>query len=111
MAKIAKARKSKLACRFGKVMKNRYTTDSVQSALSDYVAACAKACQDVSSILVQLSETLYDDGHMPAVVQASYANLILASAFHQAVQANSLGWNLAVTYETANDVAGEFVGV
>jgi hypothetical protein len=97
--------------RFGKLIRNRYTTDSVQSALSEYVSACDQACQDVASLLTKLSETLYDEGHIPAVVQAAHTNLILSSAFHHSVQTNALGWNMAKAYEAAlnEDDAGKFV--
>lgn len=94
--------------RNGKILRNRFTTEYVQSALSDYVAACDRACQDVTDTLVRLSQLLCDDGHIPAVVQASHANLILSSAFHHAVRANAAGWNLARTYEAtlSEDTAG-----
>ena len=99
--------------RNGKVLKNRYTTEAVQSALSEYVTSCEHACQEVTSALISLSETLYDGGHIPSVVQGSHANLILSSAFHHATRANSLGWNMAETYQPTpnNDCAGEFVDV
>ena len=103
--------------RNGKLLKNRYTTEAVQAALSDYVAACDEACKDVASILTNLSQELYDEGHIPAIVQAAHANLILSTAFHHAQKANSLGWNLAEVYEAEDpneehrNSAGHFEGV
>lgn len=100
--------------RNGKVIKNRYTTEKVQSALSDYVSACDSACQDVSSVLVELSNRLQEGCHIPTIVQAAHANLILSSAYYHASRANYLGWELARTYhacEEAEDCAGEFAGL
>jgi DNA mismatch repair ATPase MutS len=89
--------------RFGKQIRNRYTTEAVEEALSDYVEACDKACSDVSEALVQLSRRLLDHGHVPAVVQASHSNLILATTFYHAVKANSLGWNVAKAVDDIDD--------
>jgi MutS domain V len=99
--------------RFGKVLGNRYTTEAVQSALSDYVNACDKAAADVTKALVTLSHTLHDRGHLPAIVQASHTNLILSTAFYHAVKATSLGWSMAAAVEPDPeiDTAGHFHGV
>ena len=100
--------------RNGKLLRNRYTTEKVQEALSEYVDACERARSEVSSALVRLSQRLQDEGHIPAVVQASHANLILSSALHHAIRANALGWNQATTFEATNaddDSAGYFDGV
>ena len=98
--------------RNGKVLKNRYTTDAVSSALSDYVSACDQACNDVTSVLVELAERLFDEGHIPAIVQAAHANLILSACFHHAIRANWLGWNVAETYEESpGAIAGSFVSL
>jgi MutS domain V/MutS domain I len=96
--------------RNGKVLRNRYTTEAVQTALSDYVAACDSACGEVSAALVRLSHTLHDYGHIPAIVQASHANLILSAAFFHSVKVNALGWSLAETVEASPgiDSAGHF---
>ena len=85
--------------RNGKLLPNRYTSTNVQSALSEYVAACDQACLEVTSVLTKLSQTLCESGHLPAIVQASHANLILSTAANHAANANVLGWNSAVTYE------------
>lgn len=85
--------------RFGKIMKNRFTTDRVNAALSEYVTSCEIACQSVTLILTKLSQDLYDQGHIPAIVQASHSNLILSTAFHHARKANALGWNCVSVYE------------
>jgi MutS domain V/MutS domain I len=96
--------------RNGKILRNRYTTEAVQSALSDYVAACDYACAEVSAALVKLSDKLHDAGHLPAIVQASHTNLIMSAAFYHTVKANSLGWNLAMAVESDSEVdcAGHF---
>ena len=98
--------------RFGKVIRNRYTTEQVQNALSDYVAACERARLEVASVLEKLSQSLYDDGHIPAIVQASHVNLILSSAYNHAAKANSLGWSQAEIFEGGThgdaDTAGSF---
>ena len=85
--------------RFGKILKNRFTTDRVNTALSEYVTSCEIARQSVALILTKLSQDLYDQGHVPAIAQASHSNLILASAFHHARKANALGWNCVSVYE------------
>lgn len=84
--------------RFGKVLRNRYTTERVQTALSSYVAASDHACRDVASALASLSQQLHEEGHMPAIVQASHSNLVLSSALHHAARANTLGWERAEVY-------------
>lgn len=86
--------------RNGKLLRNRYTSTNVQSALSDYVAACDRACLEVTCVLTRLSQTLCESGHLPAIVQAAHANLILSTAAHHAANANALGWNAAVMYES-----------
>ena len=99
--------------RFGKTLGNRYTTETVESSLSDYVTACDKAAADVSKALIALSILLHDNGHIPAIVQSSHANLILATAFYHAVKATSLGWSIAETVEPDShvDCAGHFQSV
>jgi len=99
--------------RFGKLLRNRYTTEAVQDALSDYIAASEAAKRDVSSVLLTLSQKLYDQGHIPAIVQASHANLILSSALYHAAKARSLGWNLVSISEpdSNEDSAGYLNGV
>jgi len=81
--------------RNGVLLRNRYTTRTVEDAISSYVEACASATASVSEVLTQLSETLCETGHLPAVTQAAHINLILATASQHAAQANYLGWNLA----------------
>lgn len=98
--------------RFGKVLRNRYTTEAVQDALSDYVNACETAQGAVSSALVELSRQLLEQGHIPAIVQAAHANLIVSSAFYHAAKARSLGWTQASVYEldeSGGDSAGQLV--
>lgn len=96
--------------RFGKALRNRYTTVAVQRALSDYVSASDQACDEVSAALVRLSQTLQDKGHLPVVVQSSHSNLILSVAYYHASKANSLGWSLAHVEEgnSSIDCAGHF---
>lgn len=110
---IDKARYFHPRDRNGKLLKNRYTTDAVQTALADYTAACDAACIEVSSILVRLSRTLHDGGHLPAIVQASHANLVLSCAYFHACQANRLGWNVAESFEPSSqeERAGLLKGV
>jgi hypothetical protein len=81
--------------RNGKLLRDRYTTSSVQDALANYVSACERACRDVTVALSRLSQQLYEDGHIPAIVQASHANLILSTASNHAAMSNVLGWNMA----------------
>lgn len=100
--------------RNGKLLKSRYTTEDVQSAHSDYVAACEQACADVANILLKLSRQLFDGGHIPAVVQASHSNLIVSSTFYHAVRARSLGWNVVDMVDRddgCSDSAGQFQGL
>ena len=70
--------------RNGKLLKNRYTSVDVDNALSNYVEACENASNKVKEVLVKLSETLCDTGHLPALVQAAHTNLILSTATHHA---------------------------
>ena len=81
--------------RNGKVMRNRYTTARCQDAISSYVESCEMATEVVGKVLKELSETLGDAGHLPAITQAAHFNLILTTAYQHAVNANRLGWNLA----------------
>ena len=98
--------------RFGKAIRNRYTTERVQEALSNYVDACENAKAEVSAVLTELSKTLHDEGHMPAIVQASHTNLVASAAFYHASKANILGWNLASSYDyDSRQSAGRFVGL
>jgi hypothetical protein len=84
--------------RKGKLL-GTYTTEAVQMASADYTAACDHARQSVMSALRKLSQTLDEGHHLPTIIQAAHANLILSSAFHHALKANSLGWNMAEAYE------------
>jgi len=86
--------------RNGKLLGNRYTTKMVQDSISSYVVACENATNSVGQVLTDLSETLCNAGHLPAITQAAHVNLILATACQHAAQANYLGWNLAVIDES-----------
>lgn len=81
--------------RNGKTLRNRYTTERVQVALSDYVAASEMACESVSSVLSNLAHEIEEQGHIPAIVQAAHLNLVLSAAYYHAVKASKLKWNLA----------------
>jgi len=86
--------------RFRKLLGNRYTTKKVEDAISSYVEACENATNSVGRVLTDLSETLCNAGHLPAITQAAHVNLILATACQHAAQANHLGWNLATIDES-----------
>ncbi len=89
--------------RFGKVLSNRWTTEKVKRAVSNYVSECENATNEVASILSALAQDLQDNGHIPAIVQSSHFNLILSTAFHHAVKATNAQWQLANTIEDTND--------
>lgn len=89
--------------RFGKLIRNRYTTNSVQNALSDYLSACERATVEVSNTLKMLSRTLHDTGHVPAIVQASHANLILSTVLCHVAKARTTGWSQATVLESRDD--------
>jgi hypothetical protein len=89
--------------RFGKILRNRFTTLRVQEALSNYVSTSDRACRDVASALAALSKDLNDDGHLPAIVQAAHSNLILSASYHHAAKANMFGWERAKVREVAPD--------
>ena len=100
--------------RNGKLLRNRYTTKSVESAASDYVEACEKAITAVTTALAELSGSLQDGGHLPALVQSCHSNLVLSTAAHHAAQANRMGWNLANVHdeeENAQSPVGHFLNV
>ena len=93
--------------RNGKLLRNRYTTARVEDAVSAYVEACGFATASITSVLSNLSETLCETGHLPAISQAAHINLILSTATQHAAQANYLGWNMATiedTRETSSNV-------
>jgi hypothetical protein len=87
--------------RNGKLLKNRYTTERVSDALSNYVEACQEACEEVTEALKRLSETMCEKdpkshhNYMSTIMQASMANLILSTVVHHAIHANTQGWNIA----------------
>ena len=93
--------------RHGKLLRNRYTTSRVQFALAEYVSACEAACEEVSIVLTNLAQRLYDEGHIAAIAQAAHVNLILSAAFHHATKATKMGWHLAQTFEQSNGSEGE----
>jgi len=99
--------------RLGKKMDNKVTTERVQSAIRDYYEANEYACRAVSDALLKLSDSLNNGGHMPAIVQASHANLILSTAILHAKKANSLKWGRAevVDYSSNEPSAGHFKNV
>jgi MutS domain V/MutS domain I len=86
--------------RNGKLLRNRWTTERVDNALSDYINACEEATKAVSVALSRLAEVLQDDGHIPAVVQSAHLNLIVSAAFHHSAKATRSQWQLAETIET-----------
>ncbi|KAL3943367.1 MAG: hypothetical protein SGBAC_002570 [Bacillariaceae sp.] len=88
--------------RNGKLLRNRYTTTNVQVALDEYIAACDNACEAVATILSNLSKNIQEEGHVPAIVQASHLNIILSASYHHAVKASKQKWNLAEVLEAAN---------
>jgi DNA mismatch repair ATPase MutS len=85
--------------RHGKTMRDRLTTTKVQSALSEYTAACDEACTVVSTLLTELAQRLEENGHIPAIVQSAHINLILSTIYAHASKASTMGWNLAEAYE------------
>jgi len=89
--------------RNGKLLRSRYTTERVDNALHEYVAACEGGSAAVTAVLAKLAERLCDDGHLPAVVQASHTNLILSTAAHHSANANCLGWNQASIVDSHGD--------
>ena len=100
--------------RNGKLLRSRYTTARVDKALHEYIIACERASAAVTSVLSDLAEALCDDGHLPAIVQASHTNLIISTAAHHAAHAKRLGWSLAKITDAGNDAkssAGHFNSV
>jgi hypothetical protein len=88
--------------RNGKLLRNRWTTQHVDDALSNYISACENAQNEVSSVLSGLAEILQDEGHIPAIVQSAHFNLVLSTAFHHSVKATKSGWQLATTEEESD---------
>jgi hypothetical protein len=78
-----------------KIIRNRYTTKEVESAMADYLDACQLALVAVQNQLAEISDKLIREGHLPTVIQAAHANLILSTISNHAVQANRNGWNIA----------------
>jgi len=100
--------------RNGKVLTTRYTTESVQDAMSEYVEACSSAREEVERVLTQLSWDIVDNDHLSAILQASHLNLILSTAAHHAASSNVKGWNVATIYDNNDDdrdSAGNFTGL
>ena len=99
--------------RNGKLLRNRYTTQAVQEALSDYVEACNDARAEVERVLTKLSWDLVDLGHLTDILQASHLNLILSTAAHHASNSNVRGWNIAtiINDNDKQDSAGHFEGL
>ncbi|KAG7371907.1 MutS2 protein [Nitzschia inconspicua] len=93
--------------RNGKLLRNRWTTQRVENAMTNYINACEDATKEVSLALSSLADTLQDDGHVPAIVQSAHLNLILSVAFHHASKATKSGWQLAETIEKDQNVEGE----
>jgi MutS domain V len=93
--------------RHGKKLATRFSTEDVEQALSDYVSACDRACESVSSILSNLARTLQDDGHLIAIIQAAHLNLALSAAYHHAVKATKQNWQLARIIEPVDHGAGK----
>jgi DNA mismatch repair ATPase MutS len=98
--------------RHGKKLSTRFSTEDVEQALSDYVVACDRACEEVSSVLSSLAKTLQDDGHLVAIIQAAHLNLALSAAYHHAVKATKQNWHLAeiVEPEVMSGVTTESIG-
>ena len=86
--------------RHGKILRNRYTTERVQNALSDYVEACSNARSEVERVLTTLSSDVISDGHLPAISQASHLNLVFSTAALHAANSNAKGWNVATVYDS-----------
>ena len=85
--------------RNGKILGTRFTTLRVQDALSDYDEACSNARSEVERVLTRLSWDLVDEGHLPALLQSSHLNLVLATAAHHAASSNQKGWSVATVYD------------
>ncbi|KAL7518217.1 hypothetical protein ACHAWX_003067 [Stephanocyclus meneghinianus] len=99
--------------RNGKLLRNRYTTERVEQAISDYVDACDVAKKEVTAALTRLSYQLVDKNCLPAIFQASHLNLIVSTAANHAANSNSKGWNIGTIYEESNvvDSAGILNGL
>jgi hypothetical protein len=88
--------------RNGKLLRARFTTERVQEAMSNYVEACSSARFEVERVLTRLSWNVVDGGHLPAILQSSRLNLILATAAHHSASANVKGWSAAIVYDDNN---------
>lgn len=98
--------------RNGKLLRSRYTTERVDKALHEYVAASEGGSAVVTTVLAKLAERLCDDGHLPAVVQASHTNLVLSTSAHHSANANALSWNQASIVDSCdNDQRAQFNGL
>ena len=71
--------------------------------MSDYVEACSNARAEVERVLTRLSWDLVDGCHLPAILQSSHLNLLLATAAHHAASSNQKGWSVATVYDGDND--------
>jgi len=94
--------------RNGKILRNRYTTERVQEAMSEYVEACADARSEVERVLTKLAWNIVDGGHLPAILQASHLNLILSTAAHHAASSNARGWSTGTIFDENDDVDDHF---
>jgi hypothetical protein len=81
--------------RYRKLIRNRYTTMDVESALAAYVVACENVSMSVQRQLAHVSDRLCNEGHLSTITQAAHANLILSTVSNHAVQSNRHGWNTA----------------
>ncbi|KAL7524116.1 hypothetical protein ACHAXR_003200 [Thalassiosira sp. AJA248-18] len=102
--------------RNGKVLRNRYTTENVQEAMSAYVESCADARSEVERVLTKLAWDIVDNDHLPAILQAGHLNMILGTAAHHAANSNARGWGTGTIYDNDDDhpdfsSAGHFNGV
>jgi hypothetical protein len=97
--------------RNNKMLRNRYTTEKVEDAISDYVESCDEAKKEVMGALTKLSYELVDGNHLSIISQATHLNLITSTAAYHAASSNAKGWNLAKVDEESVDSAGFLNGV
>lgn len=82
--------------RYGKQVKDRWTTAKVEKFLRDYKEAAEQARAGIAALLTDISKTLYPHS-LPIVHLATFSNLMRTLILH-AKEGKLSGWSLDVKY-------------
>ena len=81
--------------RNNRVIRNRYTSERVETALKDYIGASNECKAVVAAALINLSERIMEiEGGLDCIVECGYVNLIAETVIRHISHVKKKGWEI-----------------